>query len=129
MITIEISPGELVDRLTILTIKMRQIEDEDKIKNISYECAETWNSYHRLQDKIGLNKATEISHYYQKLYETNLNIWQLEEELRSFGSNIPQDRTDIAFDIAETNDKRARLKRQINECVGSKLIEEKSYIG
>lgn len=128
-VTIEISPGELVDRLTILHIKATQITDKDKLVNVRYETDRTWSAYFALQDEIGLTKSKWVREKYDELKSVNLRIWDHEETIR----NIEYDHTfsgDIAWhaiEIAKANDKRAALKKEINVYLDSSLVEEKSH--
>ncbi len=124
-ITIEISPGEFLDRISILHIKQRYIKDKDKRKNIDFELNRLMIIY------SGLYMAREdykefFINKYEELENVNRDIWDLEEELRSF-DEFPQDRVDIPIDIAKFNDERALIKKEINILLGSDLVEEKSH--
>lgn len=120
-ITIPISPGELIDRITILEIKQKAITDETKLKNVNYELSTLLQV-----DLRGGNKADELKKLHTKLREVNQNIWDSENDVREFWND------DAKFAAAARNshfynDERAKLKREINELLGSKIIEEKSH--
>jgi hypothetical protein len=118
---IEVSIGEIVDKLSILDIKRRKITDEHKLKNI---CAE----FDYLHD-IVFNELNIDEKDYSDLIITNECLWNIEDRLRRMESNKHFD--DIFIEYARqvyiTNDKRAEQKRNINIKYGSKFIEEKSY--
>lgn len=118
-----ISVGELLDKLTILTIKMEKIKDSTKLKNVLLE--------HKELKKIAdtLNPPTELSSLYKELLEINRELWDIEdakrkhEKLQQFDSEF----ISLARSVYLKNDIRANIKRQINVLLGSTLIEEKSY--
>lgn len=120
---IEVSVGEIVDKLTILHIKMSNILDIEKLKNISKE-------YGYLKDVVedDLNISTE-SEEYLKLLEINKELWGIEdlirekEKLKLFDDEF----ISLARSVYITNDKRAEIKKEINIKYGSKFVEEKSY--
>ena len=124
-ITIEISPGEFLDRISILHIKQRYIKDKDKRKNIDFELNRLMIIYSGLYMAHEDYKEFFINKY-EELENVNRDIWDLEEELRSF-DEFPQDRVDIPIDIAKFNDERALIKKEINILLGSDLVEEKSH--
>ena len=117
-----ISLGELIDKITILQIKMERVKDIEKRHNIRAELDELNLIYFPLQDR-------HLDNYHIELREVNEKIWELEDIIRNC---IKQDdRGDLyytaALNIPLTNDKRAEIKKQINEQFGSKIIEEKLY--
>ena len=118
-----ISLGELVDKLTILEIKMERVKDSEKRHNIRVELDELNKIYTPLQDR-------HLDNFHLELKEVNEKIWELEDIIRNC---IKQnDRGDLyyteALNIPMTNDKRAEIKKQINEQFGSEIIEEKLYV-
>ena len=121
---VEISPGELIDKITILEIKMEKIEDELQLLNVRLELKsllEAKNKY--------LGDLSSINVLIIELKEVNHSLWQIEDDLRQyerlkeFGPRF----IELARSVYNKNDLRARLKRQINEALGSTLKEEKSY--
>ena len=123
-ITIDVSPGELVDKITILEIKLERIDDPAKLANIRYEQA-------ILLEILGRNIApsAEIDVLRGELKILNETIWRVEEELREFErrKNFGAEFIEAARTVYFTNDRRADAKRRINELLGSRILEEKSH--
>ena len=124
MIDVKISPGELIDKITILKLKKKFIENETQLKNINIELG--------LLEPILVNHKldnTKIKTLFDKLYEINLKLWKIEDDIRDhernsdFGSSF----IELARSVYFTNDVRADVKKQINIVAGSNIIEEKSY--
>jgi hypothetical protein len=119
----EISNGELLDKISILQIKLERISDENKLKNIQVE-------YTELTD-IGakLLEDDQIQTLYMKLKAVNQALWDIEDEIRIKEKEKIFDKefVDLARSVYITNDKRADIKKEINLLSGSYLIEEKSY--
>ena len=113
-------------QLSILQIKMIQIKDPEKIANVEAEIAALTDEFEALL--VGERKY-ELNALYNQLIQTNLDLWQIEDDLRllekekSFGSEFIHK----ARLVYKTNDQRAILKRQINEMTDSELVEEKDY--
>ena len=120
---IEISIGEAFDRLTILKIKSEKIKDESKLTNVMKE-------YFYLQNLLSEElEVTEDNEDFKRLLEINENLWEIEDLLReyeedkSFNDKFIQ----LARLVYILNDKRARVKKEINLAYGSEFTEEKSY--
>ncbi len=118
---IEVSNGEIVDKLTIIEIKLKHITDEAKRKNLQ-------NEYEVLDEAV--KKIIDKDHdLYKALLTINQELWDIEDTIRDlerdkdFGDKFIQTARAVYF----TNDKRSEVKRQINELTGSALVEEKSY--
>lgn len=118
-----ISLGELVDKITILEIKMERVKDPEKRHNIRVELEELSLIYFPLQDR-------HLDNFHLELKEVNEKIWELEDIIRNCIRE--GDRGDLyytaALNIPLTNDRRAAIKKQINEQFGSEIIEEKLYV-
>ncbi len=123
-ISVEVSPGELIDKITILEIKLERIEDEDKLKNVKLE----WETLTRARDDA-IEASPELEKLTADLKESNERLWKIEDDIRNcerdkdFGDRF----VELARGVYVNNDQRSRLKRKINELLGSRLIEEKSY--
>lgn len=120
---IEISTGELVDKITILELKLKNIKnDEEKIKNIK-------NEYEILTASLKETNITQNSDLYKKLYEVNAKLWDIEDNIRLKEKNKEFDEVfiELARSVYFTNDIRAKLKREIDVATGSNIINEKSY--
>ncbi len=123
-ILVEISPGEMIDKITILSIKSDMISDEDKLKNINYE----HSILLKTRDKF-LPQSPELEKLSFNLREINEKLWKIEDEIRDCENRKDFSETfiDLARAVYITNDERSNIKREINLLLGSKLIEEKSY--
>jgi hypothetical protein len=123
-ILVEIAPGELMDKLTILEIKCERISDPAKLANVGVE-RETLVA---ARDRA-IAASPELAGLTAELKRINEALWEIEDRVREcerrqdFGPEF----ISLARSVYHSNDHRANLKRQINELLGSKLIEEKSY--
>lgn len=122
---IEVSIGELVDKISILEIKLLNIKDKNKLINVKNELSVLNPHYVNLLEMYG----KELSTLYLKLSKVNKKLWVIEDELRELESK--KDFGDIFVNLARsvyiTNDERANLKKDINLLTNSSLVEEKSY--
>ena len=117
---IEISNGELVDKVSILDIKLQKVTSKEKLKNIEAE-------YSYLKEKMEFIGITDQSTEYKELLEVNLMIWNLEEQVRNKERDkiIDNNFVDLVKSIHLNNDRRTKLKRQINKKTNSLFTEEK----
>jgi tetratricopeptide (TPR) repeat protein len=121
---VEVSAGELIDKISILQIKSERIHDDAKLANVRAELAALVAANH-----CCLRPSAELTALSEELRSVNEALWTVEDELRlcernqEFGSRF----VELARSVYRHNDRRAALKRQINELLGSRLIEEKSY--
>ena len=118
---IEISNGELIDKLTILEIKLEKITDQAKLANIRKE-------YDQLVSVV--KKVINLDNpLYVKLKEVNQKLWEIEDRIRDYErkQEFGKPFVETARMVYFTNDLRARIKNDINRNTGSDLIEEKSY--
>ena len=122
---IEISNGELLDKLSILELKLKHITDINKLINIRSEFEELSPLAQQIfkQDAIGINEL------YLKLSEINGKLWEIEDDIRQCerNKNFDSKFIQLARDVYFTNDVRSELKKEINILTKSGLIEEKSY--
>ena len=123
-IKIELSIGELLDKISILQIKAERIDDPSKVKNINKELdvlMSLWSD----SPYSGTNLSSEIN----ELKNINEALWDIEDKIRDKERNqvFDKDFIELARSVYFTNDKRAEIKRIINGKTGSELIEEKSY--
>ena len=123
-INVPISPGELVDKITILEIKKEFIKNDNKLKNINHEYDLLMQIY-----TTQISKTEGLSELKNKLKEINLELWKIEDDIRdcerekSFSDTF----IELARSVYFTNDKRSKVKLQINLLLNSNLVEEKSY--
>jgi predicted transposase YbfD/YdcC len=118
---IEVSIGEIVDKLSILRIKKNNITDEDKLVNINKE-------YDYLYHKVFQELKIETSDFYEMIMVNEI-LWGVEDSIREKERNkeFDQDFIEMARSVYVTNDRRAEIKKQINLKYGSLFVEEKSY--
>jgi len=122
---VEISIGELLDKISILEIKLLNINDEEKSKNV-YKELEVLNPYFQdLLDKYGI----EIKDLYIKLSNINKTLWNIEDDIREKekAEEFDEEFVELARSVYITNDQRAAVKKEINLLTKSQLVEEKSY--
>jgi tetratricopeptide (TPR) repeat protein len=124
IIRVEVAPGELLDKLTILQIKSERISDPDKLRNIRAELSAVETTRRqKIHDRPGVAELT------RELKNVNERLWEIENRIRDcekaqdFGSEF----IDSARSVYQTNDRRAAIKRQLNELLGAKFREEKDY--
>ncbi len=122
---VEISAGELVDKITILEIKSERISDTAKLQNVRTELA----ALSSVRD-AGLPRNDELNTLTAQLREINEMLWDIEDEIRRCEASQQFDEpfVRLARSVYYTNDERARLKRAINTHVGSHFVEEKEYL-
>jgi hypothetical protein len=123
-IKVPISPGELVDKMTILEIKSARMTDPAKLANVRTELAllqETW--------RTSAYAAHDITAQWDALRKINEKLWDVEDLLRDKerARSFDQEFIELARAVYFTNDERAAVKRDINTRLGSKIVEEKSY--
>ena len=125
-VEIEVSFGELLDKLSILEIKSTKITDPDKLENVNNELSKL----NKISKKIKEQNSEKFNLYYSKLLEINKKLWSIEDEIRICEKNNNFDKTFIklARDVYFTNDERFKIKNEINEFYNSGVIEEKEYI-
>jgi hypothetical protein len=119
---IEVSIGEIVDKLSILHIKKDNITDEAKLENINKE-------YLYLHEIVFSELNINYDEDYSRLLEVNRSLWVIEDDLRDKErvNEFDQDFIELARSVYYTNDKRAEIKKEINIKYGSLFVEEKSY--
>ena len=117
---IEVSIGEVLDKMSILTIKLNKIEDTDKLRNVSKELSYLTTNI----DKDILNDDL-----YTELCGVNLRLWEIEDEIRECErkGQFNLEFIRLARAVYHRNDERAEIKKKINLKYGSQFVEEKSY--
>ena len=123
-ILVEVAPGELVDKITILEIKQAKITQPDKLHNVNVELATLQAARNK-----SITPSQRLDKLAADLRAVNEALWVIEDDIRmcelakDFGPRF----IELARSVYKQNDKRALLKRQINDLLGSKIIEEKAY--
>ncbi len=123
LINTPISLGELVDKISILIIKQKNITDETKLDHVKKELD--------FLQKTLMNyvQQEEINNHLENLININSKLWNIEDDIRECERKKMFDQTfiDLARSVYFTNDKRAKVKNDINKTFGSELVEVKSY--
>ena len=121
----EISSGELLDKISILEIKLKKIKDKENLKEINKEYAILKQS-----QNLNIKLTNELKDLFDELKKVNLNLWDIEDKLRiceknkDFGKNF----TELAREVYLNNDKRSKIKLEINKISGSNIREIKQYV-
>ncbi len=123
-ISVPVSPGELIDKITILEIKSARMADPGKLANVRHELDElrrAWTASDYGQTDVAADQAA--------LYAVNERLWRIEDDIRAKERAQAFDREfiELARSVYFENDERAAIKRRINTRLGSALVEEKSY--
>ena len=123
-ILVEVSVGELLDKISILEIKKEKIKDSEKLKFINDE-------YKVLKDQLDKNVKSDekIDKLFQSLKEINAKLWIIEDDKRlcEKNSDFSEKFIKLSRDIHFLNDDRAKIKLEINSHTGSKIREIKNY--
>ena len=121
----EVSVGELLDKISILEIKLEKISDKISLEQIKKEykiLKENQNSTIKLEGKI--------KDLYKSLKDINLKLWNIEDELRICEKNkdFGKEFIKLAREVYFNNDKRSKIKSDINKILGSNIVEIKQYV-
>jgi hypothetical protein len=123
-IQVPMSPGELLDKITILRIKAARMSDPSKVANVKHELAlleKTWSESGAAAVNLG-NEEANLTHVNEKL-------WVIEDEIRDEerAKRFTERFIELARAVYFTNDERAAIKKRVNTLLGSSIVEEKSY--
>ena len=122
---VEVSNGELLDKVSILKIKLDRITDKEKLVNIQKE----YDTLKPYVDELIENSNTNLQNHFSSLSDLNSMLWDIEDWIRDcekrkdFGPEFIQ----LARSVYTTNDRRSEVKKIINKTTNSELSEEKSY--
>ena len=124
IIQVPVSPGEVLDKITILEIKSERISDAGKLANVKREL--------ELLQAAWLQSVEEdetVHRIHSKLKTINEALWEIEDGIRDKerAREFDQVFIDLARSVYVTNDQRADAKKELNEYLGSEIVEEKSY--
>ena len=124
-VSIPISYGELIDKITILEIKSQKITDAEKVKNVRHELDELLRVWTPLEES-----SVAIDDLRQELKTVNETLWDIEDDIRKkdLRGEFDSEFIELARSVYIQNDTRAEHKRAINLRLGSELMEEKSYV-
>ena len=123
-ILVPVSPGELLDKITILRIKLVRLQDAAKLANVKLELSlleQTWRECGAAEHDLALDERA--------LQNVNERLWDIEDRIRDKEAHQTFDRDfiELARAVYVCNDERAAIKKRINLELGSRLVEEKSY--
>ena len=120
---VEISNGELLDKISILEIKLKNISNKNKLNHIKKE----YKILNKIKKKFKLQRI--IATYYRQLKKINITLWNIENKVRKHEEfkKFNKDFIALARKVYFTNDKRSKIKLKINEITKSNIIEMKSY--
>jgi hypothetical protein len=123
-VLVPISPGELLDKITILRIKAARITDVAKVANVRLELGlleQTWNNSGCADGNIAADERA--------LHQVNERLWDIEDRIRDKEAvkTFDRDFIELARAVYVTNDERAEIKKRVNLALGSRIVEEKSY--
>ena len=123
-ILIEIAPGELLDKMSILEIKLARMTDPAKLANVGAEFALL-----KAVREENVSPSTKLDALYRELRSVNEALWDIEDEIRDEerARRFEARFIELARSVYVVNDKRALIKRQINTLLNSNIFEEKSY--
>jgi len=123
-IHVPVSPGEVLDKITILEIKSERMSDAEKVANVRVELEllqETWAS--------SVEEDSVIVDLHAQLKEINEALWEIEDDIRDKerAKEFDERFVELARSVYFTNDRRSQVKKDLNLHLGSEIIEEKSY--
>lgn len=124
IIHVPVSPGEVLDKITILEIKSERISDEAKLVNVKRELELLQASWQKFVDE-----DDTVQSIHAKLKAINEDLWEIEDDIRDKerAREFDQVFIDLARSVYVTNDRRADAKKELNLYLGSEMVEEKSY--
>jgi hypothetical protein len=123
-VLVPVSPGELLDKITILRIKSARMRDAAKLANVRLELElleKTWRDSGCAAQDVGGDE--------QALQDVNERLWDIEDRIRDkeAAKAFDQEFIELARSVYICNDERAAAKKRINVALGSRIVEEKSY--
>jgi len=122
---VEISNGELLDKISILELKLLKIEDKEKLINVQNE----FDTLNPLAQELFEKNDGQLQNHYLELANINGQLWDIEDWIRDCEREKRFDKefVELARSVYITNDKRCEVKKLINILTSSGLVEEKSY--
>ena len=123
-IKVPVSPGEVLDKITILEIKSERMSDPEKVANVRVELAllqETWKEF--------ISDDEVIRGLHTQLKDVNEALWEIEDDIRDKerAKEFDERFIELARAVYVTNDRRSEVKKELNLHLGSEIVEEKSY--
>ncbi len=127
-LSVPVSPGELLDKISILKLKSERITNPDQLEYVNHEL-QLLNELWFATGVHHTSLASEVARLSEELQAVNAQLWEIEDKLREYeaGNNFGDNFIQLARSVYITNDRRAAIKHSINQILGSQLREEKSY--
>ena len=124
IIQVPVSPGEVLDKITILEIKSERISDAGKLANVKRELELLQAAWQQ-----SVNEDETVQSIHASLKSINEALWEIEDDIRDKerAREFDQKFIDLARSVYVTNDQRADAKKELNIYLGSEIVEEKSY--
>ncbi len=121
---VEVAPGELIDKITILEIKLNKIDDEAKLTNVRREYEILMETF-----RANIEETDALRGLIDSLRDANAKLWDIEDEIRNLerAKDFGDAFVSLARSVYRSNDRRAAMKREINKLLNSTILEEKSY--
>ena len=124
LLQVQTSPGEFLDKLTILEIKSERMQDAAQLENVRHELGrlrETWAA--------SPLSVRDVATLVAALKAVNEALWEIEDRIRAkeAARTFDDEFVELARGVYRTNDRRAAIKRELNVALGSEILEEKSY--
>jgi transcriptional regulator of nitric oxide reductase len=123
-IRVPVSPGEVLDKITILEIKSERMEDPEKVANVRAELALLQDTWANAVPEDGV-----VRDLHAQLREINEALWEIEDDIRDKErlKEFDERFIELARGVYFTNDRRSQVKKRLNQHLGSQIVEEKSY--
>jgi prefoldin subunit 5 len=124
IILVPVSPGEVLDKITILEIKSERIDDQDKVANVRRELELLLGTWQQSVDD-----DDTVRRIHAELKSINEALWEIEDDIRDKerAKEFDERFIELARSVYVTNDQRANAKKELNVYLGSEIVEEKSY--
>jgi len=121
----EVSAGELLDKISILEIKLEKIKDKNSLKEVKKE----YKILKKIQNS-SISKSIKIKSLFLSVKKINIKLWNIEDKLRIYekNKNFNKKFIELARGVYFNNDKRAKIKLEINKILGSNIREIKQYV-
>jgi len=123
-IQVPVSPGEVLDKITILEIKSERITDPDKLANVVHELELLRSAWTQM-----VTEDETVQSIHEELKAINEVLWEIEDDIRNkeLAKEFDQRFIELARSVYVTNDQRSGVKRKLNAYLGAEIVEEKNY--
>ena len=124
IIQVPVSPGEVLDKITILEIKSERISDAGKLANVKRELELLQAAW-----QVAVDEDETVERIHARLKSINEDLWEIEDDIRDKerAREFDDRFIELARSVYVTNDQRADAKKELNVYLGSEIVEEKSY--